>query len=174
MSELHPLRPFAGVPALTIHAGITRCPEGLSLRYILSGDLSSLSIPSRRDAPARRDRLWENTCFECFFSGQDQPGYREINISPSGDWNVYAFNDYRQGMRPEKAIQEVTVTVTTTDTISVAVFLPTAGIISPGTPLKVGLCGVLREQSGQQSYWALTHPAAQPDFHDRQGFVLDL
>ncbi|MDH4320876.1 MAG: DOMON-like domain-containing protein [Desulfobulbaceae bacterium] len=175
MSVWQPLHPFAEAPAVTLRAGIERRPDGLFLSYLLAGDLAALLIPPASDMPSRLDRLWETTCLECFFGEPGRPGYREINLSPTGDWNLYAFDDYRQGMREEPAVKELAVTVTTTaDTVAVSVLLPTAGLLPAAGTIEAGLCAVLQEQSGRRSFWALTHPAAQPDFHDRRGFVLHL
>ncbi len=33
--------------------------------------------------------------------------YWEFNLSPAGDWNVYRFTDYRQGMEEETAISSL-------------------------------------------------------------------
>lgn len=175
MNGLHRLQPFAEAAAVKVHAGVERRPDGLCLRYLISGELSALSIPPRKTAPSRQDRLWETTCLECFFGRRDHPEYWEVNLSPNGDWNVFTLNNYRQGMCRETAIAKLAVTVTTTaDTIALAVLLPTTGLFEQEDSLRAGLCGVLQERSGQQSYWALSHPAAQPDFHDRRGFVLAL
>lgn len=136
MNTLSPLQPFAEAPAaVTVHAGVERHPDGLCLRYLLAGNLSALLLPPLQVAPSRKERLWESTCLECFFSRPDQAGYWEVNISPAGDWNVYGFSDYRQGMHEETAIDGVTVTVNdTVDTIAVTVALPTAGLFTGKPP----------------------------------------
>ena len=41
-------------------------------------------------------------------------------------------------------------------------------------PLKLAVSAVIEEVDGQLSYWALTHPGERPDFHNPDGFVLDL
>jgi hypothetical protein len=42
-------------------------------------------------------------------------------------------------------------------------------------PLHLNLTAVIEEQSGQKSYWALTHPPeGPPDFHHPACFVLEL
>ena len=113
-------------------------------------------------------------CFECFFAPQEGHGYWEVNLSPGGDWNVYAFDDYRLGMREEAAIPSLTVQgsrVGDVLTVSVAVPLPLAAAT---TALKVGLSAVIKDKAGGTGYWALVHPAEQPDFHDRHGFIVAL
>ena len=175
MNGLRQLHPFAEAPPVTVRAGAECRPEGLFLRYLLGGELSSLFLPPRGDAPSRQDKLWETTCLECFFGLRDLPGYWEVNLSPTGDWNVYAFTDYRQGMRMETAIGALAITTTaSSDTLAITVLLPTAKLFGPDETIQAGLCAVLQERSGQKSFWALTHPAAQPDFHARQGLVLEL
>jgi hypothetical protein len=40
--------------------------------------------------------------------------------------------------------------------------------------LRVGLSAVIEANDGTLSYWALKHPAAKPDFHHPDSFVLEL
>jgi hypothetical protein len=41
-------------------------------------------------------------------------------------------------------------------------------------PVKVALAAVIEESSGRLSHWALEHPSGRPDFHHRDGFVLQI
>lgn len=45
----------------------------------------------------RQDYLWQHTCFECFISPDSQPQrpYLEVNLAPSGQFNLYYFDNYR-------------------------------------------------------------------------------
>ncbi len=40
--------------------------------------------------------------------------------------------------------------------------------------LRLALSAVIEETDGRLSYWALAHPAAKPDFHHAEAFVLSL
>jgi hypothetical protein len=42
------------------------------------------------------------------------------------------------------------------------------------SPLNVGICAVIDHPNHPLSYWALTHPGPDADFHRRDGFVLRL
>jgi hypothetical protein len=44
----------------------------------------------------------------------------------------------------------------------------------PGSPLRAGAAAVIEEKNGRLTHWALAHPAEQPDFHHRLGFVLQV
>jgi len=68
----------------------------LSVRCEVRGDLSKVSIPAMAEAPRRRDRLWEETCFELFFGTPDSEAYWELNLSPSGIWIAYRFDRCRE------------------------------------------------------------------------------
>ena len=46
----------------------------------------------------RADELWRSTCFELFISKPEASAYLELNISPDGGWNCYAFDSIRTGM----------------------------------------------------------------------------
>lgn len=64
--------------------------------------------PLRERAPGRFDGLWETTCFELFLQPEAaMPSYWEVNFSPRGDWNVYALDGYREGLREEPGLEEV-------------------------------------------------------------------
>src|SRR5262245_47150312 len=73
----------------------------LTLRWMLTAPSGAVVMAARSAARARCDRLWESTCFEAFLARAGSPEYWEVNLSPSGDWNVYRFDSERTGMRPE-------------------------------------------------------------------------
>jgi hypothetical protein len=91
-------------PALQVTGQLARRGQTLALHYALLGPLSQVVIPAPAAAPARRQGLWQETCFEFFLGVKDAPGYWEFNLSPARDWNVYRFSDYRQGMAAEPAM----------------------------------------------------------------------
>src|SRR5438094_1015975 len=72
----------------------------LALTYTLNGDLTRLQIPPPRP-PRRADRLWQHTCFEAFVSVKGKPEYYEFNFASSGEWAVYSFGRYRDGLSLE-------------------------------------------------------------------------
>ena len=118
-----------------------------------------------------------------------EEGYWELNASPSGDWNLYRLERYRQGLRPELLAAPPQARWTRTPlggglerlelTLVVAMPSLAAGLavdrtIDPTTAsgLEAALTAVLEHRDGALSYWALAHPAVEPDFHDRRGFQL--
>lgn len=144
----------------------------LKIDYELTARLADLKIPvfesTRRQ---RRDRLWEHTCFEIFLAQQGIPDYWEFNLSPSGDWNVYSFSGYREGMKPEKFFYTLPFNVKILSDqklkIETAVDLRFLQNLSD---LIVGLSAVIEQNNGTKSYWALEHPKDCPDFHARDGW----
>ena len=48
-----------------------------------------------------------------------------------------------------------------------------AQLLPPGE-LILGLTAVVENKDGSHRYWALRHPAGQPDFHHRDGFAFAL
>ena len=169
------LQPFAETSLSTQVLVLAERKAGeLIVNFTLSGDLDSLVIPSAKDVPMRRDGLWGNTCFECFFAPVGKSEYWEMNFSPSGDWNCYSFADYRQGMQEDPAVKVLPVQLGGHGdvlTVSVSFSLPSSVAT---TDIEVGLCAVVKEKTGKMSYWAFRHPADQPDFHDRRSFGVTL
>lgn len=148
----------------------------LTLHYALSGDLDAILLPPASDTPRRRDELWQSTCFEFFLAHKDQPGYWEFNLSPSGDWNVYWMDTYRRiGFREEAAISLLPfVFKRSPEGYSLDVSVDLKTILEPGNELQMAITAILQTRDGNETFWALTHPAPYPDFHLREGFVLQL
>ena len=147
-------------------------PEGpLDLRYELKGDPGAWRIPPARPA-ARRDGLWRHTCWELFVAGADTPAYREFNFSPSGEWQAYAFRNYRDGGPLEPAVAPILSLDRGPDRLALSVTLPVANL-PPGPRLRIGLTAVLEDADGLISYWALRHAPGQPDFHHPDTFALE-
>jgi hypothetical protein len=179
---MHPqrflLKPFPGEgnPAgLTIGGSIGRRAEILSVRCEVQGDLSMVSIPAAAEAPRRRDRLWEETCLELFLGTADTEEYWEINLSPSGDWNVYRFTRYREGMRKEAEITSLPFDVRRDpEALLLTAEIGVGTIVPAGKDLAATVAVVIRTSDGGKSHWAPIHPASRPDFHRRDGFSLIL
>lgn len=152
------------------------CRAGLlSIRCVLLGNLSDLSIPAPADTPARKDRLWETTCLEFFLGTKGSGTYWEFNLSPSGDWNVYRFTGYREGMREEAAFSSLPFTVRIgRDAIELSLELNVGKIMPAGETIEAGVAAVIATVDGGKSHWALNHPRARPDFHVREGFELTI
>jgi hypothetical protein len=168
--------PVAGhLPRVTIVGRITRRSTTLAIRYALLGRLADLAIPAPAAVPARRYALWEETCFEFFLGLKDSPRYWEFNLSPAGDWNVYRFTAYRQGMEEEPAITALPLTVQReSDSLSLALELDLDAIVRANQPLEVAVSAVIKQRNGEVTYWALTHRGPQADFHCRDRFIIAL
>jgi hypothetical protein len=178
ISQSFTLRPFPGEAPrfpLEIAGAIGRRAPILSLRYELRGDLAALALPDPADRPARRDGLWQETCFEIFLAPRSSPQYWEFNLSPAGHWNVYAFEAYRQGMHEESTLTALPFSVLRTSaSLLVTLEVDMSGFISSAQPLDAAISAVIKSQGGSLTYWALTHPGPQPDFHRRDTFIIEL
>jgi hypothetical protein len=172
------LKPFPGegIPAgVTIGGTIARCADTLSVRFEVRGDLSKVSIPIVAEAPRRKDRLWEETCLELFLGTGDSEAYWEFNLSPSGNWNVYRFTRYREGMREETAIALLPYNVRRdSEALVLTAEIGIGKIVPPDKSLAASVAAVIRTTDGGKNHWALAHPSSRPDFHRRDGFALVL
>lgn len=158
-----------------ITGNIARNSNTLFLSYELLCPLAELVIPAEAESRERRDFLWKETCFEFFLGKKDSDRYWEFNLSPSGHWNVYSFTSYRQGMREEPAFASLPFMVrTSADSLRLSLGLDLKKIIPAEQALQVAVSAVIKERDGKITYWALTHPGPDPDFHRRGGFVIEL
>ncbi|MCP9825893.1 DOMON-like domain-containing protein [Synechococcus sp. EJ6-Ellesmere] len=173
-----PITPGPAVPGtgLELTGQIRRRGGTLELRLRLGGDPESVVLAEPSPRPERRDDLWRSTCFELFLAAEAQPGYREVNLSPAGHWNVYRFSSYRQGMENEPSLQALPFEfkpVPGSIELELAWALPD-DLRSAPSALEAGVCAVIEQRQGQLSYWAVTHPGTEADFHRRDGLVLRL
>jgi hypothetical protein len=172
---LQPFHPAIPHPAVQVTGAIVRRADHLAIRYDLLGELSALALPAPAAQSSRRLKLWEETCFEFFLAVKYSPRYWEFNFSPAGHWNVYAFAGYRQGMQEEKAFTALPFTVQQGgDSMRLALELEVGRIIPASQALEVAISAVLKSRNGQATYWALSHPGPQADFHRRDGFIITL
>ena len=160
------------VAATHVEADIARpCPGSLILSFVVSGKISDLRM-APVVAATRADELWRHTCFEAFFGPSAGPGYYEFNFSPSTQWAVYQFSNYRSGMRVATEIDAPRIEVrSSAETYTLQATLEFDGLSSP---LHLGLAAVLEETNGRKSYWALAHPPGKADFHHADCFALEL
>ncbi|MFY8149889.1 MAG: DOMON-like domain-containing protein [Prochlorococcaceae cyanobacterium] len=147
----------------------------LHLRYALEGPLDLLLLPDRAPEPRRLDGLWEHTCLEAFLAPAGDPeAYWELNVSPSGDWNLYRLQGYRLGLEPEPAA--AVPSLESHPSAAAGLFDVRCSLPAPlaEAPLQLGVTAVLEHRSGALSYWALHHPGPEADFHRRDSFLLKL
>jgi hypothetical protein len=158
--------------------------DSLRFRYVLEADLQRLRIPPPEAEAGRTDRLWAHTCFEAFVGLPESRGYLELNFSPSGQWAVYRFGSYRQGMAPALDVAPRLMLQSQEQRLELHAEVRLSGIALPEPGpgprmsrelrLRIGLSTVVEDREGRLSYWALRHPPGRPDFHHPESFSLVL
>lgn len=170
----HPYTP--GERVWSISAEVSLDAATLVCHYSLHGEVDRLRIPAVR-AGRRADGLWQHTCFEVFAAAPPASGYYEFNFSPSLDWAAYRFSEYREGMSPAGLTRAPGLNARrTSDKLELTAHVHLAGLAGlAGVPaLKLALTAVIEDDNGSLSYWALRHAPGNPDFHDPDGFALEL
>ena len=168
------LHPFPGQDSggAAIQGGIARTDRAITLSFLLQGNMDDLVLPTATE-PTRCDNLWQATCFEMFWAAEGAKNYWELNLAPNGAWNVYAFTDYRTGMRQEERVAAPAIaTSRTPESFILTAELDIALLHPAGAPLRVGVSTVLMHHDSRLSYWALAHPEERPDFHAPHAFLL--
>lgn len=171
------LCPFATsgpLSSLIINGDILRCSNRIALNCNISGP-AGMVIPAPSEIKIRKNKLWEETCFELFIADKLEPYYWEFNFSPSGCWNVYRYDAYRKGMKEELAFSELPFNVFRDDNaLTLYLEFDIGEIIRPAHSLEAGISAVIKDTDGTLAYWALTHRSEQPDFHRRDSFIISL
>ena len=174
------LKPFEkDISDIEINGRVARHINTLIVHYELIGNLLKIEIPERKQIPSRVKGLWENTCFELFFAVKDCDQYWEINLSPSGDWNVFRFEHYEEqrsidNLREETSIASLpSMTQEKSGSLLLDCEFNLDGIIREDQLLEIGISAVIKFRNGK-SYWALAHCDPKPNFHKRDSFNLNL
>ena len=182
---MNPSQPFKLVPfeplppslALTLggtcQRTVTRSAHSLKLHYLLEGNLDAVVIPEPSSAPSRSDGLWQSTCLECFFAKPGESAYWEMNLSPSGDWNVYQLQDYREGLFADPSVTAISHQLDRSATgLALSATIPLPLGLDEACQLDLAICAVIALRDGSTTYWALRHTGTVADFHRRDSFAL--
>ncbi|MEA3035029.1 MAG: hypothetical protein QOH04_788 [Sphingomonadales bacterium] len=148
---------------------IVRDRGGLQLLYVVEGDPARLVLPPAQK-PYRADGLWQTTCFELFLRDEGE-SYREFNFSPSGQWAAYRFRAYREGREP-LGVDSPPLIRSSPEQFGLLLSVFVGVDIQANA--RLGLSAVIEETGGRKSYWALSHPGGEPDFHHRDCFAFEL
>ena len=167
---------------LSVKGRVSRKKNVLSIQYRLSGSLSQVAIPPIGKGGSRQDKLWEKPCFEFFLSAEEaaeeapeQAPYWEFNLSPSGDWNVFSLTGYRQGLKEESAYKVMPLEAWQGfQGLQLEVSVPLDNILTTKQSIYLGMSAVVVLKSGIETFWAITHPGPEPDFHSSGSFTLQL
>ena len=168
----HPAAPPLVPVGVTASAALE--PRGLVLRFVVAAKPGVVSLAPRVPRPGRRDRLWEHTCCEAFVGTADGDAYLELNLAPSGDWALWAFDGYRAGMRAAATLAPRVRVIHSADGLRVDAILDAAvaHAFLGAPPWTVALAAVVEASDGQLAYFASSHAGEQPDFHARASRTL--
>jgi hypothetical protein len=149
--------------------------DQLNLQFGLLGMVDRIQIPGQNPSPQRMTGLWETTCFEVFFRVPQQEKYWEVNLSPSGDWNVFRLDRYRENLQEEQAIEALPFTVKREcDRLTLALTFDLQRLGLACGAIELSATSVIQEKTGEISYWAVKHAGLEADFHLRDSFVIGL
>ena len=170
--QLQPFPSNNSLPNIKINTTVSRQNTKLKLKYLLQGNLQQLVLPAINNKVERKDNLWQTTCFEFFLAVFHSRHYWEFNLAPTGDWNVYYFTNYRRGMKPSKSFDSLPFIIKTNDsTYQLEIEINLQSIIAGNTFLELAVATVIEDTNHNLSYWAITHPGIQADFHRRDSFI---
>ncbi|MBP0018171.1 MAG: DOMON-like domain-containing protein [Cyanobacteria bacterium SBLK] len=160
---------------LKISVGICRQNNCSLFVDYMAEHIENLAMPPISDKFSRKHELWQETCFEFFLKFPNNSQYWEFNLSPSGDWNTYCFEDYREGMKEEERLTRSSFfIITRANKLSLNTTIDLSAIASPEQVFEMAVSAVTKSKNGDIIYWALTHPEQQADFHHPDSFTVTL
>ena len=170
------LSAFQPTRDLSIVAAIESPASGIiQLGFWLNDPMQQIIWTDKVAGHPRLDFLWEHTCFELFIGIRDQDQYIEVNLSPSGAWQSYHFEEYRypETMPPplNSKIELVELKRTgfgLTATIDINLFLHHHKIAMKD--LFVGISAVI-QTTAKTHYFAMQHSSPEADFHNKRDWL---
>ena len=96
-----------------------------------------------------------------------------MNFSPSGDWNLYFFDDYRKNMITVQNAEEPIMEFLSYDqgfNYKIIINLRPWFIYHSIPELSPAV--VLESFEGKKTYWAFKHNSDKADFHNRSTFLV--
>ena len=174
--DLYPFQDEEFTTGLDISGTVACNQTNLQISYELRGNIEEVLLPCLATTSNRRDWLWQATCFEAFVALRGSPRYWEVNLSPAGDWNCYAFTDYRHGMREETSITALSfIQQRLPKLFRLALDFPLRQLVAPAhsiEAIEVAVSVIIQGYNGQRAFYALAHCGSQPDFHRRESFLV--
>lgn len=150
-------------------------PFTLNVGYWLRDPNQLIEWPTPMHDHSREDYLWQHTCFEIFLGVKGEDYYREINLSPSQNWQAYQFEEYRypEDIPPQPAFDiELLQLKRTHYGLNVSLDLTEFMLKHQlkWTDLFLGLTAVLKTTQGEH-YFAMQHSSPQADFHNKRDWL---
>ena len=168
----HPDFPSPAVKEITVQVD-RPSPTDLALTFRASGSLTNILIPDEV-APGFQDGLWRHSCFEAFLGTATELAYAEFNLSPSGSYAAYKFDDYRAGMRPANDMEIHSIRMSRGEDWLERCWLIQSEELVKSNDWRLGLTTVIEALDHTKSYWALAHAPGPPDFHNPDCFIATL
>jgi hypothetical protein len=145
--------------------------DSLFISYKLTGDIEKIEL-GREPRHERVIKLWEKTCFELFIKN-NRDEYMEFNFSPVFEWNAFFFPKKGEALTEWKKMDSVKFDILD----SLDVFEVIVEINKKKFPenffegCQAGITTVIKEKTGNLSYWALSHHDQRPNFHNFKSFT---
>lgn len=162
-------------PSFSLEAEIQAQGAELVLEFSLKDPEGLFDVPKTAATwtageVARRDGLWQATCFEAFLQPFGSSHYYEFNFALMPAWNGYEFTGYREP-QPPKATADFVLKSMNWDASRKHLRVVVENK-SNARKFNAGLTAILQEKSGAKHYYAISHKGSKPDFHLAESFIL--
>lgn len=157
------LYPFENISKIwEVICQIRRKTNKWFLTYSALGPIQDLKLPPIQNQGKFQNQLWEETCFEIFFTNNTSTEYSEWNFSPSGNWAYYRFQDYRKPKLSHPKLEPITPPQIEIETnkLNLVVEIPLEENFE-----YYQASVILKFQNNLKSHWCFGHPPNKADFH---------
>ena len=172
------LQPFE--PIIASNLQIEAWVEPLNKRRVqiqlkLRDEQHQVTWPPHHGSQTRAEYLEKSTCFEIFIQQADHANYVNVQLTPSGLWNAYRFDQYRQPKQvPPRHEQHIRIEQLLIEHHRISLVLDLAQLYPRRSRIHVGLAAILAHRQDLHTDWSLQHSAASADPHCAEDWRIQL
>ena len=163
------LQPFEPIIAsnLQIEAWVERLNKRrVQIQLKLRDEQHQVTWPPHHGSQTRAEYLEKSTCFEIFIQQADHANYVNVQLTPSGLWNAYRFDQYRQPKQvPPRHEQHIRIEQLLIEHHRISLVLDLAQLYPRRSRIHIGLAAILAHRQDLHTDWSLQHSAASADPH---------
>jgi len=167
--DRHILQPFEPIIASTLQLEAWLQPlskRRIQIQLKLHDEQDHVSWPQHHGSQIRAENLEKSTCFEIFIQQLEHANYVNVQLTPSGLWNAYRFDQYQYPKQvPPRHELRLTIEQLLIERHRISFVLNLAQLYPRRSLLKIGLSAILAHRHDLHSDWGLQHSGAFADPH---------
>jgi len=137
---------------------------------LVKGDLDQFNFDEAQELK-RQNELWQGTCFELFLANKKSNEYIELNLTPSLAWNLYHFDNEREGMSEISVKNKPLIKSSKIGNRYRLRYDLNLENFTLDKETLFNATAILLRKDGERTFWSPLDMREKPDFHDKAYFL---